>query len=109
MANHKDKSGETRPASPVIMTRHHKVSYLRQYPDYIAAPLLILEGQWLAVAGFAIGTRVAIQVMEGCLVITTDASELAEPAVPAPAHLLPGCEWKRSDGDKREAIGEYVA
>ncbi len=109
MANHKDKSEETRSASPVIMTRHHNVSYLRQYPDYIAAPLLILEGQWLAVAGFAIGTRVDIQVMEGCLVITAGEPELTEPAVPVPAHRLPGCERKRSDEDKRETIGEYVA
>ena len=109
MTNQQDKSDSARLAPPLIMTRHHKVSYLRQYPDYIAAPLLILEGQWLAAAGFTIGTRVAIQVMEGCLVITADASELAEPAVPAPVHLLPGCEWKRSDEDKRETIGEYVA
>ena len=58
--------------------RQLTVSYASRYPDYSRIPAITLKGQWLEAAGFTTGTAVDVKVMEGCIVLTAQQSELMQ-------------------------------
>ncbi|HEY0209636.1 SymE family type I addiction module toxin [Acerihabitans sp.] len=62
-------------SEPVISQalRHSVVGYA---PDAYRYPQVKLKGKWLEQAGFLTGTPLAVRVMDGCLVITTQPSAL---------------------------------
>lgn len=51
--------------------RQLTVSYVRRLPDRSRIPAVIMKGEWLAAAGFTTVTKVAVRVMNGCIVLTT--------------------------------------
>lgn len=55
--------------------RSYTVSYVTRYPDQDPIPALILKGQWLEKAGFALGRKLEVRVMEECIVLTARAME----------------------------------
>jgi toxic protein SymE len=67
-------------SEPVISQalRHSVVGYA---PDAYRYPQVKLKGKWLEQAGFLTGTPLAVRVMDGCLVITTQPSALLNEAL----------------------------
>ncbi|EBS2174456.1 endoribonuclease SymE [Salmonella enterica subsp. enterica serovar Telelkebir] len=55
--------------------RKGTVSYASRFEDHQHIPAIIMKGQWLEAAGFAIGTKIDIKVMEGCIVLTVKPPE----------------------------------
>jgi toxic protein SymE len=66
-AHHKSEPGISQAL------RHSVVGYA---PDAYRYPQVKLKGKWLEQAGFLTGTPLAVRVMDGCLVITTQPSAL---------------------------------
>jgi len=61
--------------------RKGTVSYASRFEDHQRIPAIIMKGQWLEAAGFAIGTKINIKVMDGCIVLTAKQPEPEEPAL----------------------------
>ncbi|ECP4389571.1 TPA: endoribonuclease SymE [Salmonella enterica] len=55
--------------------RKGTVSYASRFEDHQHIPAIIMKGQWQEAAGFAIGTKIDIKVMEGCIVLTVKPPE----------------------------------
>ncbi|EAW1422028.1 endoribonuclease SymE [Salmonella enterica subsp. enterica serovar Roodepoort] len=55
--------------------RKGTVSYASRFEDHQHIPAIIMKGQWLEAAGFAIGTKIDIKVMEGCIMLTVKPPE----------------------------------
>ncbi|EDD8383244.1 endoribonuclease SymE [Salmonella enterica subsp. enterica serovar Schwarzengrund] len=55
--------------------RKGTVSYASRFENHQHIPAIIMKGQWLEAAGFAIGTKIDIKVMEGCIVLTVKPPE----------------------------------
>ena len=55
--------------------RSYTVSYVTNYPEHDRIPALILKGQWLEKAGFAIGRKLEVRVMDECIVLTAKTLE----------------------------------
>jgi toxic protein SymE len=67
-----DAHHKSEPVIPQAL-RHSVVGYA---PDAYRYPQVKLKGKWLEQAGFLTGTPLAVRVMDGCLVITTQPSAL---------------------------------
>jgi toxic protein SymE len=66
-------------ATPPCHTRKIKVGYMiydyqrkNHRPPQATVPWLQLKGHWLEKAGFTIDAPVTVQVMDKCLVLTTE-------------------------------------
>ena len=81
MANRNSKSGARLTQNKACQERKIKVNQINYMytlkDDPIGAgrpvPWIQLKGYWLQQAGFEINTPVKVRVMEGCLVLTTEA------------------------------------
>lgn len=60
--------------------RHYIVGYI---PDRYEYPQLCIKGKWLRDAGFAIGGKVHVRVMQGCLVVTAQYPQPGETEIQA--------------------------
>ncbi|EKR2074480.1 TPA_asm: endoribonuclease SymE [Salmonella enterica subsp. salamae] len=65
----------TDPEVSPANNRKGTVSYASRFEDHQHIPAIIMKGQWLEAAGFAIGTKIDIKVMEGCIVLTVKPPE----------------------------------
>nr|WP_314266048.1 SymE family type I addiction module toxin [uncultured Moellerella sp.] len=71
MAKAHSKSGS--PVNKVTKTeRFYTVGYAQQDGRQGPAPAIHLKGLWLQTAGFDIGNRLTVKVMDGCLVLIPD-------------------------------------
>jgi len=67
-------------AKPVCHTRRIKMGsiiydYWRKDHSQACVPWPQLKGHWLERVGFEIGAPISVRVMEGCLVLITEAGE----------------------------------
>ncbi|WP_039057603.1 SymE family type I addiction module toxin [Enterobacter sp. Bisph1] len=54
-----------------ITYRNLTVSYASRHRDYVSSPAIMMKGLWLEAAGFRIGTKVDVLVMDGVILLTT--------------------------------------
>jgi len=54
-----------------VTYRHLTVSYAGRHRDNVYTPAVIMKGLWLEAVGFTMGTKVDVQVMRGCILLTT--------------------------------------
>jgi hypothetical protein len=81
MANRNSKSGTRLTQNKACQERNIKVNQINYMytlkDDPVGAgrpvPWIQLKGYWLQQAGFKINTPVKVRVMDGCLVLTTEA------------------------------------
>lgn len=66
----------TTPVGSVHYTNHCPVGY-RPQGSGRSTPQLSIVGKWLAQAGFEVGTRTHVQLLDGCLILIPDNRSLA--------------------------------
>ncbi|MGQ5288431.1 SymE family type I addiction module toxin [Pectobacterium actinidiae] len=54
-----------------VTYRHLTVSYAGRHWDNVYTPVVVMKGLWLEAAGFTVGAKVDVQVMRGCILLTT--------------------------------------
>lgn len=76
------------------------VSYASRDPVYTRIPAITLKGQWLEAAGFTIGSKLDIKVMEGCIMLTV------KPPEPELMHSLR--QVNKLSARKQKQVQEFI-
>lgn len=93
-----------KPEIATPTTRCYTVGYVSD-AKYQPLPSITLKGHWLEEAGFGTGTPVNVQVIQDCLIITRQESQLpAEPEVVTT--LKRAC--KKLSGRKQREIAAFI-
>ena len=100
---------KSEPATPQAL-RQSIVGYV---PDTYRYPQIKLKGKWLEQAGFTTGTPLAVRVMNGCLVITSQPrTSLMNDVLHHPEQLSPQAQHELEQVIKglmlREQLSGYI-